>query len=135
MATAHIIYQGELRTNCTHLQSGTSIITDAPTDNHGKGEAFSPTDLVAVALGACMITTMGIVADRDGLDISGTTIEVTKHMESNPRRIAAIDVVLNIPATNLTDDQKQKLENTGRTCPVEKSLHPDLVRNFEFNFI
>jgi uncharacterized OsmC-like protein len=135
MATAHIIYQGELRTNCTHLQSGTSIITDAPTDNHGKGEAFSPTDLVAVALGACMITTMGIVADRDGLDISGTTIEVTKHMESNPRRIAAIDVVLNIPATNLTDDQKQKLENTGRTCPVEKSLHPDMVRNFEFNFI
>ncbi|NCX96661.1 MAG: OsmC family peroxiredoxin [Chitinophagia bacterium] len=135
MATAHIVYQGELRTNCTHLQSGTHIITDAPTDNHGKGEAFSPTDLVAVALGACVITTMGIVADRDGLDISGTTIEVTKHMESNPRRIAAIEVILNIPATNLTNDQKQKLENTGRTCPVEKSLHPDMVRNFTFNFI
>ena len=135
MATAQIVYQGVLRTNCTHLQSGSSIITDAPTDNHGKGEAFSPTDLVATALGACMITTMGIVADRDGINLEGTEILVTKIMESNPRRIGKIVIVLNIPNSNLTADEKQKLENTGTNCPVDKSLHPDLVREYTFNYL
>lgn len=135
MATAQIVYQGELRTNCTHLQSGSSIITDAPTDNHGKGEAFSPTDLIATALGACLITTMGIVADRDGIDLVGTQISVTKIMESNPRRIGKIEVVINIPNQTLTADQKQKLEHTGTNCPVDKSLHPDLIREYSFNYV
>ena len=135
MATAQIVYQGELRTNCTHLQSGSSIITDAPTDNHGKGEAFSPTDLIATALGACLITTMGIVSDRDGIDLVGTKISVTKIMESNPRRIGKIEVVINIPNQTLTADQKQKLEQTGTNCPVDKSLHPDLIREYTFNYV
>lgn len=135
MATAQIVYQSELRTNCTHLQSGSSIITDAPSDNHGKGEAFSPTDLIATALGACMITTMGIVADRDGIDLNGTKIAVTKIMESNPRRIGKIIVALEIPNLTLTADQKQKLEHTGTNCPVDKSLHPDLIREYSFNYV
>jgi putative redox protein len=135
MATAQIVYQGELRTTCTHLQSGTSIITDAPTDNFGKGQAFSPTDLVATALGACMITTMGIVANRDGINLDGTKISVTKVMESNPRRIGKIEVICDIPNKNLTPDEIQKLEHTGRNCPVDKSLHPDLVREYTFNYV
>ena len=135
MATAEIVYQGELRTTCTHLQSGSSIVTDAPTDNFGKGEAFSPTDLVATALGACMITTMGIVANRDGISLEGTKISVTKEMVNTTRRIGKIIVTLEIPNQTLTDDQKQKLEHTGRNCPVDKSLHPDLEREYTFNYV
>ena len=131
--TSQIIYKGELRTNATHIQSGTVIETDAPTDNQGKGERFSPTDLVAVALGTCMITTMGIKARTMDIVLDGTRLEVTKIMVSDPRRIGKIIVHLFFPE-NLTIDDKQKdlLERTARTCPVERTLHPDVELDMQF---
>lgn len=124
--TSQIIYKGELRTAATHLQSGSVIETDAPTDNQGKGELFSPTDLVATALGACMITTMGIKARTMDIVLDGTRLDVTKVMASDPRRISKIIVHLFFPATlQLDDKQKEILERTARTCPVERTLHPD----------
>lgn len=133
--TSQIIYKGELRTNATHIQSGTVIETDAPTDNQGKGERFSPTDLVAVALGTCMITTMGIKARTMNIELDGTRLEVTKIMVSDPRRIGKIIVHLFFP-TGLTIDDKQKdlLERTARTCPVERTLHPDVELDMQFNW-
>ncbi len=133
--TSQIIYKGELRTNATHIQSGTVIETDAPTDNQGKGERFSPTDLVAVALGTCMITTMGIKARTMNIELDGTRLEVTKIMVSDPRRIGKIIVHLFFPA-GLTIDDKQKdlLERTARTCPVERTLHPDVELDMQFNW-
>jgi uncharacterized OsmC-like protein len=136
MPTAHITYLGEYRTNATHLQSGTTIITDAPTDNHGKGEAFSPTDLCATSLATCIITTMAIVGNRDGITLEGTEIDVTKIMTSEgPRRIAAIEVTLNIPAQGISDEQKQKLTNTAHTCPVSLALHPDIKQIIALNWL
>lgn len=128
MATIHIDYLGGLRTDCTHLQSGTHINTDAPTDNQGRGEAFSPTDLVANALGTCIITTMAIFARRDGIDLTASTLEVTKIMTSQPpRRIARIEVDLVIRTEVLPDDAtRAKLEKITHTCPVAISLHPDI---------
>jgi putative redox protein len=130
--TSKIIYNGELRTTMTHLQSGTAVITDAPVDNHGKGEAFSPTDLVATAYGSCMMTVMGIKARQMELDLTGTEIEITKVMYAEPRRIGEIHAKLTMPKHNFTDKDKAILENTARTCPVELSLHPDLKRVVEF---
>jgi len=124
--TASIIYQGDLRCECTHLQSGTIIETDAPTDNRGKGERFSPTDTICVGLATCMITTMGIKAADMQVDISGARLEVTKHMKSEPRRIAKIEVKVFLPAADLPEKDKLVLEKTGDNCPVMKSLHPDL---------
>lgn len=124
--TASIIYKGELRCECTHLQSGTQIETDAPTDNRGKGERFSPTDTVCVALGTCIITTMGIRAADMQIDLSGTRLDVTKHMLSEPRRIGKIDVKLHFPAIGLEEKDKMILQKIGDNCPVMKSLHPDL---------
>ena len=128
MATIHIEYLGDLRTDCAHLQSGTHINTDAPTDNQGRGEAFSPTDLVANALGTCIITTMAIVARRDGIDLKGSALDVTKVMTSQPpRRIARIEIDLTILATPMPDDDtRAQLEKIAHTCPVAISLHPDL---------
>lgn len=123
--TAQIIYQGQLRCECTHLQSGTVIETDAPTDNRGKGERFSPTDTVCVALATCMITTMGIRAADMNIDLSGTRIEVTKHMLAEPRRIGKIEVILHLPA-GLDAATQMIFEKIGNNCPVVKSLHPDL---------
>lgn len=123
--TAQIIYQGQLRCECTHLQSGTVIETDAPTDNRGKGERFSPTDTVCVALATCMITTMGIRAADMNIDLSGTRIEVTKHMLAEPRRIGKIEVILHLPA-GLDAATQMIFEKIGNNCPVIKSLHPDL---------
>lgn len=130
--TASIIYKGNLRCECTHLQSGTQIETDAPTDNRGKGERFSPTDTLCVALATCMITTMGIRASDMGIDISGTKLDVTKHMQSEPRRIAAIDVKLFLPALNLDEKDQQLFQKIGDNCPVIKSLHPDLDVRTEY---
>ena len=133
MATIHINYLGGLRTDCAHLQSGTHINTDAPTDNQGLGEAFSPTDLVANALGSCIITTMAIFARRENIDLKGSELEVTKIMTSSPpRRIACIDIAMVLRAnTNGVsfipeDDVRVRLEKIAHTCPVAISLHPDI---------
>lgn len=133
--TSQIIYNSDLRTTATHLQSGTIIETDAPTDNQGKGERFSPTDLVVTALATCMITTMGIKARSMNILLDGTTADVTKIMGSDPRRISKIVVHIHFPKTLLVDDkEKAILENTARTCPVERTLHPDCEREFSFNW-
>lgn len=124
--TASITYLGNLRCECTHLQSGSVIETDAPTDNRGKGERFSPTDTVCVALATCMITTMGIKAADMKIDLTDTQIDVTKHMLSEPRRIGKIEVTLNLPALTLTEHERTTLQKTGDSCPVMKSLHPEL---------
>lgn len=133
--TSQIIYKGDLRCTATHLQSGTVIETDAPTDNKGKGARFSPTDLVATGLGLCMITTMGIKAETMGIQLDGTNADVTKVMASDPRRISKVVVHINFPKTlNLDEKQKEILERTARTCPVERSLHPDVEFDFQFNW-
>ena len=124
--TASVIYKGDLRCECTHLQSGTIIETDAPTDNRGKGERFSPTDSLCVALATCMITTMGIRAADMQVDLSETRLDVTKHMLSDPRRIGKIEITLHLPALNLDEKDKMVFQKIGDNCPVMKSLHPDL---------
>ena len=131
MATIHIDYLGDLRTDCTHLQSGTHINTDAPTDNQGRGETFSPTDLVANALGTCIITTMAIVARRDGIDLKGSGLSVTKVMTSQPpRRIDRLEIDLVLRTETLPDDEtRTRLEKIAHTCPVAISLHPDIVQD------
>ncbi len=128
--TATILYAGNLRCHATHLQSGTSIETDAPTDNKGKGERFSPTDLVCTALGTCMITTMAIKIADLGIELKGTTVAVKKHMLSDPRRIGKIEVVVTYPA-GLVLEEKDRiiLQRIGNTCPVMKSLHPEIEVN------
>ena len=133
--TASIIYKGDLRCECTHLQSGTIIETDAPTDNRGKGERFSPTDTVCVALATCIITTMGIRAADMNIDLSQTQLYVTKHMLSEPRRIGKIEVVLNIPNIGLDDNTKMIMQKIGDNCPVMKSLHPDLQVVTTYNWM
>lgn len=133
--TSQIIYKGDLRTTATHIQSGTTIETDAPTDNQGKGERFSPTDLVATALATCMITTMGIKARTMDIALDGTTADVTKIMASDPRRISKMIVHIFFPKTLVLDEkQKEILERTARTCPVERTLHPDVELDFQFNW-
>lgn len=131
--TSKVLYQGELRAQSTHLKSGSSFITDAPTDNHGKGEAFSPTDTVATGLASCMLTVMGIKARDMGVDLKGSTASVTKVMASNPRRISRIEVQLELPAA-ANDKERKILENTGMTCPVHQSLHPDIERDITFSW-
>ena len=127
MTTSIVRYLGELRTSSMHLQSGTEILTDAPTDNNGKGEAFSPTDMVANSLATCMITIMAIKARDMDLELKGTTAEVTKVMAAEPRRISEIHISFQM---NLVEDQKIKtiLEKTAVTCPVHHSLHPDIKK-------
>ena len=124
--TANIIYKGHLRCECTHLQSGTVIETDAPTDNRGKGERFSPTDTVGVALATCMITTMGIRSADMGIDLTNTRLDVTKHMLSDPRRIGKLEISLHFPPLELTEKDQLLLQKIGENCPVMKSLHPDV---------
>ena len=125
--TANIIYKGKLRCEATHLQSGSVIETDAPTDNKGKGERFSPTDLLCVSLATCITTTIGIRAADMKIDLTETIVEVTKHMLPDPRRVAKIEVKLNMPSTlQLDEKDKTILERVGNNCPVTKSLHPDM---------
>lgn len=130
--TSTVVYLGELRTESTHTLSGDVIVTDAPPDNQGRGEAFSPTDLCATSLANCMITIMGISARNRGLDLSGTTASVTKIMASNPRRIHRIEITLRMPDNNFSALDRQVLETAGRTCPVALSLHPDIEQAIEF---
>ncbi|MFT4202789.1 MAG: OsmC family protein [Chitinophagaceae bacterium] len=134
--TSRIIYLGDLRTESTHIQSGTKIQTDAPTDNHGKGELFSPTDMVANSLGTCMVTTMGIKAATlgMGIDLRGLEAEVTKTMVADPRRIGEIKVVLHFPQMEISEKDKAILERTALTCPVAKSLSPELVQTVVFDW-
>ena len=133
--TANIIYKGTLRCKATHLQSGSIIETDAPTDNRGKGERFSPTDLLCVSLATCIATTMGIKADDMKIDLTDTTVEVTKHMLPDPRRVAKIEVKLYMPKSVLLDEKdKIILERVGNNCPVTKSLHPDMEVLISYNW-
>lgn len=134
MVEIGIVYQGKLRCEATHEPSGSTIKTDAPKDNMGEGAHFSPTDLVATALGSCMVTLMGIVGQRENLDLTGTTVNVTKEMVSSPvRRIGKLTVNINVP-TKMTAEQQQKLRNAAMTCPVHKSIHPDVEMPIEFTF-
>lgn len=133
--TSRVTYTTQLRTQAVHLQSGNCIITDAPTDNEGRGEAFSPTDLVATALASCMLTIMGIVAQRNNLLIDGTTAQITKIMQANPRKISKIEIVITMPAqTEFTNKIKTLLENAARTCPVALSINPDIEQVVTFNW-
>ena len=134
MHTSKITYIGNLRTEAIHLQSGIKIISDAPTDNNGKGEAFSPTDLLSTSLGCCMLTIMGIVAERHRINIDGTTIAITKNMEANPRRVGEIVVEFSMPSRVYTAKEKELLENAARTCPVAKSLSAELKQTVIFNY-
>ena len=131
--TSKIIYLGDLRTESVHIQSGNKILSDAPVDNNGKGEAFSPTDLVANALGSCMMTIMGIKARDMNIDMEGTTALVTKIMQAEPRKISAIEIVFEM---NYAPDDKTKiiLERAAMTCPVFLSLHPDIDKRISFNW-
>ncbi len=134
--TSTVVYKGDLRTELTHLQSGTIIENDAPTDNHGKGERFSPTDMLATSLGSCMITTMAIRAADMNLNFNGTKIEITKIMSTDaPRRVTAIKAHLFFTQDfTATDEQKEQLIRIARSCPVEKSLHPNISLDVVFNW-
>lgn len=128
-----IEYLGDLRTISTHLQSGEKIITDAPVDNHGKGQAFSPTDMVTNAAGSCAMTIMGIKANEMGIDIVGSTIEVHKEMQADPRRIKKITLHIEMLSTA---DNKERiiLERVAMHCPVLLSLHPEIEKEVTFNW-
>jgi putative redox protein len=133
--TAKVVYQGGLRTVDTHLASGTIIETDAPVDNQGKGERFSPTDLLATSLATCIVTTMAILGRNHNINIDGTECELEKIMASNPRRVAEVKVHLHFPKNkSYTDKEKAILEHIAGTCPVSLSLHPDLKQTLSFNW-
>ncbi len=133
--TSQIIYKGALRTGATHLQSGTVIETDAPIDNQGKGERFSPTDLLATSLGSCMMTIMGIKARDMYIDLTNTKIDITKIMKSNPRRVGGIKVQFNFPENMVVNnEQRTILERAALTCPVAESIHPDIELDVQFNW-
>lgn len=126
--TSTVVYNGDMRTTCTHLKSGNFFETDAPVDNHGKGERFSPTDLMATSLGTCMLTVMGIKAKTMRFDLNGVEVEVEKIMKADPRRVGGINLFYHIPDELRGIDEKTKniLKNTGETCPVMLSIHPDI---------
>jgi len=132
--TSKVTYTGALRTRCLHLRSGDEFITDAPVDNNGLGQAFSPTDTVATGLASCMLTVMGIKARDIEVDLANSTAEVTKHMASGPRRISRIEVKLSLPS-HVTDKHRKLLENTANTCPVIYSIHPDIEKEITFHWI
>lgn len=133
MSTSKVTYLGDLRTECEHLRSGSTYITDAPLDNNGKGEAFSPTDTVATGLANCMLTVMGIKARNLEVKLDGSTAIVTKIMASDPRRISEIEIEISLPS-NVSTKHQNILENTGNTCPVHHSLHPDIKKRINYNW-
>lgn len=133
--TANVVYTGQLRTVCTHTRSGNSIETDAPVDNHGKGERFSPTDLVATALASCMLTTMGIACAAHNINIEGAECDAEKVMATDPRRISEIKVWMRFPKSGpYTDKEKTIIEKAARNCPVVQSLHPDCKKTLEITW-
>ena len=127
-------YIGELRTSSTHIKSGKNIITDAPIDNNGKGDAFAPTDLVSSALCSCITTVMGICAEKGKFEMPNSKAKITKLMSTNPRKISEIKIEINFEKNSLTDVQKRKLISVGKNCPVAKSLNSDIKQNLIFNF-
>lgn len=133
MTKMKTVYLGNLRTEIEHIQSGNKIITDAPLDNNGKGEYFSPTDIFSSALGSCMLTIIGMAANTHGFNIDGTTLEIEKVMAANPRRVAEIKIDFHFPkGSNYTDKEKKIIEASAKTCPVANSLHPDIVKTINF---
>tara|TARA_R110000765_G_scaffold78636_3_gene154740 strand:+ start:5029 stop:5433 length:405 start_codon:yes stop_codon:yes gene_type:complete len=128
-----VTYNGELRTECVHLKSNDSFVTDAPVDNNGLGQAFSPTDTVATGLASCMLTMMGIKANGLEVDLKGTTASVTKHMAASPRRISKIEVEVHLPK-EISDKNRKILVHTANTCPVHYSLHPDIEKVITYNW-
>lgn len=134
METIRTKYSGNLRTKAIHVQSGEIIITDAPVDNQGMGQAFSPTDLMSASLGSCMLTIMGIAARTHNIVMEDTEIKIKKIMASNPRRVSEIQIEFRMPENTYTDKEKAILENAARTCPVALSLHPDLKQTIVFNW-
>lgn len=134
MASMNGDYLGELRTQDTHQLSGNKIITDAPPDNNGKGEAFSPTDLVCAALSSCMMTIMGMIAEKEDIKLTGLKSDITKVMVSNPRKIAEIQITFSHPGLQATEAQKQKLKNAALTCPVALSLAEGIKQSVQFDF-
>jgi putative redox protein len=134
METVRTLYLGGLRTSATHIRSGNNIITDAPVDNNGKGEAFSPTDLLATSLGSCMMTIIGIAAQTHGFDVDGTVLRITKVMAENPRRVGEVIVEFDFPDRTYSEKEKAIIRNAAKTCPVALSLHPDLKQTVVMNF-
>ncbi len=134
MDTAKVIYLGGLRNEATHLRSGQVIVTDAPPDNKGRGEAFSPTDLLSTSLACCMMTLMGIAAQEKDIPLTGLNARVVKHMASGPRRVAKIEVHLELDGSALSEKQRSILEHTARTCPVALSLREDLEQEVTFTY-
>lgn len=136
MNTSEVVYLGGLRTEAVHLQSGNKLLTDAPKDNHGKGEAFSPTDLTATSLACCMLSVMGIVAMKEGITSSeGSKATVLKVMYAEPRRIGEIHIEITMPPKGFTEKEKKMYENAAYTCPVAKSLHPDIKQVIKFTYL
>ncbi|MBU2973579.1 OsmC family protein [Zobellia sp. B3R18] len=131
--TSKVTYNGELRTTCEHVRSGNTFITDAPVDNNGLGQAFSPTDTVATGLGSCMVTMMGIKAKGLGVKLDGSTVEIKKHMAAGPRRISKIEAKLILPL-DVSEKDRKILEHTAMTCPVHYSLHPDIEKVITFHW-
>ena len=134
METVRTQYIGGLRTKAHHVNSGNELITDAPLDNKGRGEAFSPTDLLATSLGSCALTIMGIAANEHGFNIDGTEVKITKIMTSNPRRVGEVVVEFNFPQNNYSEKEKKFIRVAADSCPVNQSLHPGLKKTFVFNF-
>ncbi|WP_419214292.1 OsmC family protein [Maribacter sp. X9] len=131
--TSKVTYNGNLRTECVHLKSNDSFVTDAPVDNNGLGQAFSPTDTVATGLASCMLTMMGIKANGLEVDLKGSNASVTKHMAASPRRISKIEVEIHLPK-EISDKNRKILEHTANTCPVHHSLHPDIERVISYHW-
>jgi uncharacterized OsmC-like protein len=127
-------YLGELRTEATHLYSGEKILTDAPLDNQGKAEYFSPTDLFATSLGCCMLTIIGISARANNFSIEGTRVETEKIMGTDPRRVVEIVIDFYFPENNYSDREKRLIEASARTCPVANSIHPDIKKSITFHY-
>ncbi len=134
MTTMLVSYLGSLRTEAKHVSSGAGLITDAPLDNQGKGESFSPTDLLSVSLGSCMFTIMGIAARTHQIKLEGATVKVTKIMVSDPRRVSEIHLDFDFPGLSFDEHQKVILERAARTCPVALSIHPDIKQIIQFNW-
>jgi uncharacterized OsmC-like protein len=135
MATIKTEYLGDLRTRAKHVKSGNALVTDAPIDNQGKGEAFSPSDLLVTALGSCMLTIMGIAAREHDIDLEGVKLETLKIMGTNPRRVSRVEIEIDFPVgKTYTEKQRLILEKAAKTCPVIESLHPDMEKEFKFNW-
>ncbi len=135
METVKTIYLGDLRTKATHMQSGNELITDAPKDNHGKGEAFSPTDLLATSLGCCMLSVIGIAANAHNFNIVGAEVKTTKIMIANPRKVGELIVDLYFPPNNYSEKEKKIIDNAVKTCPVTLSLHPDVKQTISIHYL